>query len=60
MKKIKLTHYNHGPVEVAIYDEATWYMKRRMWYCPDNTELGAFDDGDFDEHVSHIERLLEG
>lgn len=56
---ITLTHYDHGPLEVAVWDEATWWMRKRHWTCPDDPELGTFDDGDFDETTDQIEDLLE-
>lgn len=60
IKPIILTHYDRGPMQVAVWDEATWWMRKRQWTCPDNEELGAFEDEDFDEHYSgEIDALLE-
>lgn len=50
MKPITLSHYDRGPMRVAVWDEATLWMKRRTWTCVDDPELGSFDDEDFDEH----------
>lgn len=47
---ITLSHYDRGPMRVKVWDEATSWMNRRQWTCPDNEELGTFDDEDFDEH----------
>jgi len=58
-KPITLTHYDRGPMLVAIYDEATWWMQRRVWSSPDDPELGSFEDGDFDETKEQIDALLE-
>lgn len=56
---ITLSHYDRGPIKVSVWDEATWWMKRRTWTCPDDPELGSFDDGDFDEHYTgEIDALL--
>lgn len=58
MTTITLTHYDLGPLRVAIWDEATWWMRKRQWTCPDDPELGTFDDGDFDEAPDQIEAAL--
>lgn len=50
MKPITLSHYDRGPMQVVIWDEACLWMKRRVWTCPDDPELGSFEDEDFDEH----------
>ena len=47
---ITLSHYDHGDIRVQVWDEASEWMKRRTWTCPDNPELGSFEDEDFDEH----------
>ena len=47
---ITLSHYERGPMQVQVWDEATFWMKRRTWTCPDDPELGSFDDADFDAH----------
>ena len=49
---ITLSHYDHGPVRVTVWDEASFWMKRRTWTCVDNPELGSFEDEDFDEHYT--------
>jgi hypothetical protein len=56
---ITLTHYERGPMQVALFDEATWWMQRRIWSCPDDPELGSFEDEDFDETKEQIEALLK-
>jgi hypothetical protein len=55
---ITLTHYDLGPLNVTIWEEATWRMRRRVWTCPDDPELGSFYDGDFEEAPATINRLL--
>jgi len=55
---ITLTHYDRGPMQVAVWDEATWWMRKRQWTCPDDEELGTFEDEDFDESKDQIEALL--
>jgi len=55
---ITLTHYERGPMRVALFDEATWWMRRRIWSCPDDPELGSFEDEDFDETKEQIEAAL--
>lgn len=57
-KTITLTHYDNGPMQVAVWDEATWWMRRRQWICPDDEERGTFEDEDFDESKEQIEALL--
>jgi hypothetical protein len=57
-KTITLTHYDNGPMQVAVWDEATWWMRRRQWTCPDDEERGTFEDEDFDESKEQIEALL--
>lgn len=49
---ITLSHYDRGPLSVAEWDEATFYMRKRQWTCPDDPELGSFEDEDFDEHYT--------
>lgn len=49
---VTLSHYDHGPMRVQVWDEATFWMQRRTWTCPDDPELGSFEDADFDEHYS--------
>lgn len=55
---ITLTHYERGPMLVEIYDEATWWLQRHVWSCPDDPELGSFEDGDFDGTPEQITALL--
>ncbi len=56
---ITLSHYDRGPMKVQVWDEATWWMRRRTWTCPDDQELGSFEDEDFDEHYTgEIDALL--
>lgn len=55
---ITLTHYDHGPMRVAVWDEATWWMRKRQWTCPDDEERGTFEDEDFDESKEQIEAAL--
>jgi hypothetical protein len=55
---ITLTHYDRGPMKVAIWDEATWWMGKRQWTCPDDPELGTFEDVDFDETPEQIDAAL--
>jgi len=57
-KIVTLTHYDRGPMRVAVWDEATWWMRKRQWTCPDDEELGTFEDEDFDETKEQIEALL--
>ena len=59
-KPITLTHYDRGPMQVSIYEEATWWMQRRVWSSLDDPELGSFEDGDFDETKEQIDVMLEG
>jgi len=56
---LTLTHYENGPMKVAIASEATWWMRKRQWYCPDDEELGIFEDEDFNETREQIEALLK-
>lgn len=58
-KAITLTHYDKGPLRVAVCDEATWWMGKRQWSCVDDPELGTFDDGDFDETPEQIDESLK-
>jgi hypothetical protein len=58
MSTITLTHYEHGPMQVAVWDEATWWLRKRQWTCPDDPELGSFEDEDFDETSKQIDLLL--
>jgi hypothetical protein len=51
-KAITLSHYDRGPIKVEIWEEATWWMGRRTWSCPDEPEWGSFEDEDFDEHYT--------
>jgi hypothetical protein len=55
---IKLTHYDLGPIYVRIWEDATWWTRRRTWTCPDDPELGSFEDTDFEEAPGTIDRLL--
>lgn len=55
---ITLTHDDLGPIRVHIWEDATWWMRRRTWTCPDDPELGSFEDGDFEEPPTTIDRLL--
>jgi hypothetical protein len=56
---ITLTHYDLGPIRVHIFEDATWWFRRRTWSCPDDPELGSFEDGDFEESPRTIDlRLL--
>jgi hypothetical protein len=58
-KTITLSHYDHGPMQVAVWDEAYVWEGKRTWTCPDNEELGSFDDADFDEHYAgEIDAIL--
>ena len=57
-KVIVLTHYVHGPIRVAVHDDATWHMQRRIWSSTDDPELGSFEDGDFDESTEWMDFLL--
>jgi hypothetical protein len=57
-KTITLTHYDHGPIEVSVYEEATWWLRKRQWSCPDDPELGTFEDEDFDESREQIKAKL--
>ena len=63
MKPITLSHYDHGLLQVVVWDEATWWMGRRIWTCIDDPELGSFEDEDFDEHYGppgkRIDDMLE-
>jgi hypothetical protein len=58
MKVITLTHYERGPMQVEVWDEATWWLRKRQWTCPDDPELGSFEDEDFDETSEQIEAAL--
>ena len=58
-KTITLTHYEDGPMQVAIYDDATWWTGHRTWYIPDDPERGNFEDEDFTETKEQIDALLE-
>ena len=49
---ITLSHFDRGPMRVSVWEEATLWMKRRTWTCPDDPELGSFEDADFDEHYT--------
>lgn len=49
---LTLSHIDRGPLRVEVWDEASWWMKRRIWTCPDDPELGSFEDADFDEHYA--------
>ena len=56
---ITLSHFERGPMQVQVWDEATWWMKKRTWTCPDDPELGSFEDDEFDEHFTgEIDALL--
>jgi hypothetical protein len=55
-KTITLTHYDRGQMDVAIADDATWWMRKRHWFCPDDPELGIFEDEDFDETQAEIDK----
>ena len=55
---ITLSHYERGPMQVAVWDEATWWMRKRQWTCPDDPELGTFDDEDFAESKDQIDAAL--
>lgn len=57
-KIVTLTHYERGPMQVAVWDEATWWMRRRQWTCPDDPELGTFEDEDFEESKEQIDAAL--
>lgn len=58
MTTITLTHYAIGPLRVHIWEDATWWKRRRTWTCDDDPELGSFEDGDFEEAPATIDRLL--
>jgi hypothetical protein len=45
-KVITLTHYDLGPIRVAINEEHSWYLRRRVWSGVD-TDGQTFEDGDF-------------
>ena len=56
---ITLSHFERGPMQVQVWDEATLWMKKRTWTCPDDPELGSFEDNEFDEHFTgEIDALL--
>ena len=55
---ITLDHHERGPVRVAVWDEATWWMGKRQFSCPDDPELGTFDDSDFMETTEQITEQL--
>lgn len=55
---ITLDHHDLGPIQVAVWDEATWWMKRRQWTCPDDPERGTFEDADFMETPEQISEQL--
>jgi len=55
---ISLDHHEHGTIRVQVWDEATWWMKRRQWTCPDDPELGTFEDADFVETPEQITEQL--
>jgi hypothetical protein len=56
--EILLTHEEHGPVWVYVWDEATWWMGKRQWVIADDPERGTFEDGDFEERPDQIEEAL--
>jgi hypothetical protein len=58
MTTITLTHYELGPIKVAVWDEATWWLRKRQWTCPDDPELGSFEDEDFHETAGEIDAAL--
>jgi len=55
---ITLDHHHHGPLRVAVWDEGTWWMGHRQWTCPDDEELGTFQDEDFMETSEQISGRL--
>jgi hypothetical protein len=55
--EITLTHYERGPMKVHVWDEATWWMRKRQWTA-DDPELGTFEDADFDETPEQIDAAL--
>jgi hypothetical protein len=55
---ITLTHREYGPMRVSEYDEASFWTGRRQWTSDDSPELGALDDGEFEETAEQIEALL--
>ena len=55
---IVLDHYDLGPIRVAVWDEATLWMRRRQWVCPDDPERGTFADVDFMETTEQINEML--
>lgn len=55
---IILHHLDLGRMSVSISEDATWWTRRRHWFCPDDPELGVFDDHDFEEAPSTIETKL--
>jgi hypothetical protein len=57
-RTIRLHHHELGALEVAIEDEATWWLRQRHWFCPDEPEYGTFDDGEFEETPEQINALL--
>ena len=56
---ITLTHYDRGPMRVAINEEHSWYLRRRVWTGVD-TDGETFEDEDFDESVDQINAFLRG
>ena len=56
---IVLDHYDLGPIRVAVWDEATLWMRRRQWTCPDDPERGTFEDGDFMEVVGEVVGVMD-
>ena len=58
MNAINLTHHEYGPMQVAVWDDATWWMRKRQWTCPDDPERGSFEDEDFDETKEQIDAAL--
>ena len=55
---ITLTHYDLGAMRVRVWDEASWWERKRIWTCEDEPELGSFDDDDFEERSEKIDLLL--
>ena len=56
--EIMLTHHDHGPIWVAVWDEASLWYGERTWSCPDDPELGSFNDAEFEERPDQIEEAL--
>ncbi len=56
--EILLNHHDHGPIWVAVWDEASLWYGERTWSCPDDPELGSFNDAEFEERPDQIAEAL--